>query len=120
MTSTITYSGGPVMAPRLTLIQSGRQKSTAGTVSHDILDGPAVHTLRPASAVTGELHHLFETYTAAKDCFEAHRLAAVFTVADPEVDLINFAYVVQGEPEIGIDEETQELWVVVVPYQVVG
>ena len=117
MSTTITYAGGPTMSPRLTLVESGQQTAAARTVSHDILDGPPVHTLRPAAPSTGTLHHLFDTYIEAKDCYEAHRLATVYTIADPDVDLINFQYVVQGELDIHIDEETQDAWVVLVPYQ---
>lgn len=117
----ITYDGGPTLRPTVALRRTASLRSAPRTVGHDILDGPEVYTLRPAAALKGVLVLGFTDETAARDCMEAHRLPAVFTVATDESDLIGFRYIViDGDLSCDIDEETAAGWVVSVPFQEVG
>jgi hypothetical protein len=119
MTTTITYPGGPAMVPTMPLAASGMLRARTRNVTHTILDGDPVHTLRRAEPATGTLRLLFDSETAALDCFTAHMLPAVFTVVDDDSALLNFDYIATDSPEIQIDEESLELWTVTVPVQVI-
>lgn len=117
--TTITYDGGPAIHPMLALIESYGVTSEARTVSHSILDGPPVHTLRPAGPDAGTLTLLFIDETPARDCYSAHKLAAVFAIADTTRALLNFRYVVAGELRMQLDSATRERWLVTIPFQAV-
>jgi hypothetical protein len=119
--TTITYAGGTAIVPDIAAVQSASLRSRSRVKSHEILDGPPVHTLRPASPSTGELRLVFDAAIAAADCYTAHQLPAVFTLTDPDVSVLNFRYVLQdgGEARLELDPDTQSTWVVVVPYQAV-
>lgn len=117
--TTITYDGGPIITPDLVDISSVTARSASRVVSHDILDGSPVHTLRPASPARGTLALVFVTETAARDCFEAHRVAAVFTMTSPDRALLNLRYVVTDDIDIALDEDTAAHWVITVRYEAV-
>lgn len=120
MTTSISYDGGATIRPTLALIETAALTSAPRTVVHDILDGPPVHTLRPASPTRGTLALGFVDETAATDCLRAHQLAAVFTITSDENALVNFQYVVTGaDLRIELDEESRAGWIVRVSYQAV-
>lgn len=115
MSTTITYDGGPTMTPDATELQSGTARSESRNVIHEILDGPPVYTLRAAGPRAGDLILRFRSEVAARDCFEAHRLATVFTLTSTTSRLPSFRYIVRDSPEI--EPAETGLWRVRVPYQ---
>lgn len=119
MSTTITYDGGQTLRPNVVNITSVTAASRARVVSHDVLDGPPVHTLRPAAPARGELELLFYSETAARDCFEAHRLAAVFTMESTDRALLNVKYIVTDDIDVTLDRDTASHWKVTVRYEAV-
>lgn len=118
MATTITYQGGNTITPSLVTIDTFDMATEPRTVVHDILDGPPVHTLRPAAPLTGTLQLLFRTEQAATDCMRSHRVPALFTVASTDRPVLNFDYVVTGGAiTLTIDAETASHWIVGVPFQ---
>jgi hypothetical protein len=115
---TVTYPGGMTITPTLALIDTASMSSTPRTVVHDILDGPPVHTLRPAAPLSGTLQLAFYTEQAATDAMLAHRTASLFTVTSTDNALLNFNYVVTGgDIRIALDPQTASGWVLSVPFQ---
>lgn len=117
MTTTITYDGGPAITPRLALIGSHERERQSRTVTHEILGGPPVFTLRPASTSTGTLMLLFTNEQDAADAYDAHELAAVFTITDTTRGALNFTYVVDGAIRSRLDPDTADTWRVEVQYR---
>ena len=114
----ITYDGGATMTPATALIDTASTSAEARTVLHDILDGPPVYTLRPASPVRGKLELGFLDEIDASDCRDAHMLASVFAIRSAEHRSLNFSYVVaDGDVELAAEDETRAGWIVTIPYQ---
>ena len=116
--TTVTYPGGPILTPTAVEVSSGAASSRSRVVSHEILDGPPVHTLRPAGPIRGTLALIFTDETDANDAFEVHRIPAVFTLATADRAFLNMTYVVtEGYVQIELDDETAAFWTVTVPFE---
>lgn len=117
--TTITYAGGITMQPTLTTISSYSLNSPSRIITHRILDGPAVHTMRDAGEMTGTLTLLFATEQAARDCFDQHRLATVMTISDEPRALLNMSYIVPEGRDVSVRLAALNTWEVVVPFEVI-
>jgi hypothetical protein len=115
MASTITQ-GGTTVTPELVLGYDSSR--TSGNIVHWILGRPDPDvTLRPARLRKGTLKLLFASESAAGTCFRLHGGAGVFVLADSDVESVGMRYVVDGNIDIGLDPQTQEMWLVSVAYQ---
>lgn len=118
MTTTISYPGGVTITPHLVLLGSGDVEVESRTITHDILDGAPVHTLRSARPQTGTLRLLFTSSASASAAQGALTAADVYTVASTDDPALNFRMVVRTV----IREQSEDaaaVWTVSIEYEAV-
>ena len=96
MTTTITYSGGVPVTGQLALHSSGDVTVTSRTITHEILDGAPVHTLRPAKPQTGTIKLLFSTSALAHNAVDALSAPDVYTVTSTDDESLNLRIVIRS------------------------
>lgn len=113
--TTITHSAG-VVTPRL--IDGYQARRETRTVVHDVLDRTAPDvTLRAPGPRVGSLRCLFPVQADAIAAFDVLGRREVFVLADADVPTVDMSFVVSGgDLGIELDDETRDLWWLVVPF----
>ena len=117
MSTSITHSSGTITPELINGYQASR---TTRSIVHDILNrsSPDI-TLRAAGLRRGQFRCLFREQADALTAYAALSIPQVLTIADPEVPAINMTFVVGPDGEdldIELDDETRDLWWIVVPF----
>lgn len=116
--STIT-DGATTVTPTLVLGHEVSRRSR--TVIHPILGRPDPDvTLREAALRRGTLRVLFPDAESAYVCFSMHAGLSVLTLTTPELPSASMSYVVDGDADLQLDEDTRERCVVEIPFQEVA
>lgn len=112
--TTISHAGG-VITP--TIVDGYQARREARTIVHPIVNrsNPDV-TLRAAGLRVGQLRCVFAVEAAAVDAFNVFAVPQVFALTDPDRAIGMSFVVADGEIEIGLDDETRDVWVIVVPF----
>lgn len=118
MTTTITYSGGITVTPDLALHGSADVEISSRTITHEILDGDPVHTLRPASPQTGTITLMFSTSARAHAAKEALTAPDVYTVASDDDASLNLRIIVRSV-RVAQHADDRHRWTVSVDYEAV-
>lgn len=113
--STITHAAG-VIVP----VVAGGWEATrpARSVVHEVLgrSDPDV-TLRPAGTRRGTLRLVFAAEADAADASVVLGRGEVFTFADPDRGTLGMSFVVaDGDVSLSLDDETRDVWIVLVPF----
>lgn len=113
---TTLTNGTDIVTPILvTGYESARE---AQTIVHRVLGRaePEV-VLQDASLRTGTLEMLFASEADALAAEQAHAVAAVWSLTDPDRDSLGMSYVVAGgDISRVLDDETRSYWFVSVPF----
>lgn len=119
MTTTITYSDGSTIRPMLVLLGSADVEVTSRSLTHEILDGPPVYTLRPTRPQTGTIKLLFGSSAAAHAARGALTAADVYTVSSDDDAALNLRFLVRTVRAEQHDEATS-IWTITIDYEAVG
>lgn len=104
-----------------TLVTEFTGSHASENILHPILLGQGFNvTFRPNRHRSGEFRLLFENRAAAFTAVATLRKAASFTFVDTDVPQLNMTFVVNGDIEIELDDESRAIWAVNVPYQAVN
>lgn len=115
----ITYPGGHPVTPDFVVVGSADAEIQSRSITHEILDGAPVHTLRPARPQTGTLTCLFSTSARAHGAKDALTAADVYTVTSTEDPALNRRMLVRSV-RVEQDAETAGVWVVRIDYEAVA
>lgn len=118
MTTTITYPGGTPIVPDFAALGSLNAEVVSRTITHEILDGPPVHTLQPAKPQTGTLLLEFSTATRAHAAKDRLTAAAVYTVISDDSPHFPGRIIVRRVTVT--QRDTASDWVVTVDYEEVN
>lgn len=118
MTTTISYSGGVTVTPDLALHASADVEIGSRTVTHEILDGAPVHTLRPARPKTGTIHLLFTSSARAHAAADALVAPDVYTVTSDDDVSLNLRIIIRS---VRVEQaaDARRNWAVHVGYEAV-
>lgn len=113
--TTLTHSTGSLMV----FVNGYEATREARTIVHPILNRsePDI-TLRPAGLRTGTLTLLIAEQADAVSAFGILSVPQVFTITDPDTPAIDMSFVTPEGGTIGIalDPETQDAWILTVPF----
>lgn len=116
MPTMLTYSGGSI-TPMFVAAGSANILSETRTITHEILDGAPVYTLRRALPVEGAFELLFSTVEEAHQAVGVLGAPEPFTVSSDESPVLNGRIIVlRAEVEQADDVD---VWVVTVEYRAV-
>lgn len=102
-------------SPQLVL---GYDTARAGrNIVHDLIGGGIAVALIKPRLRSGRLELLYPVEADAWACLALHGLETTFQLTDTDVPAIGMRYVLDGEIELRLDEQTQAVWIVTVPYQ---
>lgn len=118
MSTTITYPGGTPIVPTLAVLGSANVEVESRTITHEILDGPPVHTLRRTRPQTGELELLFVSSSAAHAAKDQLIAADVYTVTSTDDAALNLRIIIRS---VVVEQSTEiaTMWSVRVAYEAV-
>ncbi|CAH0262797.1 hypothetical protein SRABI98_03551 [Microbacterium sp. Bi98] len=119
MSTTLSYAGGTPIQPDFTVVGSGDAEIVSRTITHEILDGPPVHTMRPARPQTGTLELLFATSARAHQAKDRLTAAAVYTIVSTDSDDLPSRIIVRGL-RVSQHEDAAKIWTVYVDYEAVN
>lgn len=115
MATTITHSTGSIAA----FVNGYEAEREARTIVHLILNRsePDV-TLRAPGLRTGTLKLLIADQAEALTAYGILSVPQVFAIADPDTPAIDMSFVIPDGSPIGIalDPETQDAWILTVPF----
>lgn len=118
MSTTLTYAGGTPIEADFAVAGSGNAEVISRTISHEILDGPPVHTMRPARPQSGTLELLFTTSERAHLAKDRLTAAAVYTIVS--TDSLNLpSRIVVRTVRVSQHEDATKVWTVYVDYEAV-
>ena len=116
MTTTITYPGGITIRPDILVVGSGDAEVDGRSITHDILDGAPVHTLRTARPQTGRLTCTFSSSALAHEAKDALTAAEVYTVTSDDEEAVNGLRMLVRSVRVTQDTETGVVWFVRIDY----
>lgn len=115
---TITYSGGTPIVPDVAVAGSVDAEVVGRSITHDILDGPPVHTLRPTLPQTGTLELLFTSSSRAHAAKDRLGAAAIYTLTSTESANLPSRFIVRSVA-VKQGRTVARLWTVFVDYEAV-
>lgn len=87
-------------------------------IEDDLLNGDMAIALIAPRPGTGELTLLYDNETDARAGRSLHRVASAFALVDTDNPAANITYVLGPRGQtLSIDEDTQEMWALVVSYR---
>lgn len=117
MSTTISYAGGITIRPVFAVSGTGDVEITSRTITHDILDGAPVHTLRPARPRQGTLKLLFDSSTASHTAANALSAPAVYIVESDDDPTINMLRMIVRRISTEQQADADGLWLLSVDYE---
>ncbi|WP_067200121.1 hypothetical protein [Microbacterium sp. XT11] len=119
MSTIITYTGGTITPA---VVEGFEASRPARTIVHTILGRPDPDiTFRPAGLQRGTLTLVFPNGAQARAAEAALVVPRVFTLTDIDVPEVAMQFVVaDGDVTTRLDLETQQAWIVQVPFQEVA
>lgn len=118
MTTTLTYPGGTPIEPDFAALGSLNSEVVSRTITHEILDGPPVHTLQPAKPQTGTLHLEFSNAGRAHSAKDRLTAAAVYRITSTDSPHFPARIIVR---RVAIAQrDNAKAWVVSVDYEEVN
>ncbi|KQR43435.1 hypothetical protein ASF87_16730 [Microbacterium sp. Leaf161] len=118
MITSITYPGGTPIVPDITVVGSVDAEVVSRSITHEILDGPPVHTLRPSKPQTGTLRLLFTTSAKAHAAKDQLTAAAVYTISSTAGTNLPSRFVVRSVT-VTQSRAVANVWTVSVDYEAV-
>lgn len=115
MATTITHSTGTIVPAVVNGYEASRE---AKTIVHGVLNrsNPDV-TFRAPGLRVGQLRCIIATQADAITAFGILSLPQVFAITDPDTPAIGMSFVVAGgDLTIELDDETQSVWIITVPF----
>lgn len=119
MSTTITYPGGTTIRPDFAVTGSADAEIISRTITHEILDGPPVHTMRPARPQSGTLELLFKSSDRAHQAKDRLTAAAVYTIVSTDNSDLPSRIVVRSV-RVTQHEDATRIWTVYVDYEAVN
>lgn len=117
MTATITANNGAGTTTPLTVLSPYRSSQTSRNVIHDLIGGGIAVSLVPSRPRAGGLELLYLDEDSAVACLVLHRQPTTYTLEDTDAPSVSMTYVVDGDTEIALVEDTLAHWTVTVGYQ---
>lgn len=118
MSTILTYPGGSAIIADFAARGTADAEVVSRTITHEILDGPPVHTLRPAKPQTGTLTLLFSTEQTAHRAKDQLTAAAVFTITS--TDSANLpARIIVRTVRVEQHDRAEGVWTVLIDYEAV-
>lgn len=116
MVTVITHSTGTITPEVVNGFEAARE---ARTIVHNIIGRPDPDiTFRPAGLRKGTLTLVFATGAAATAAEAALAFPQVLALSDPDVPEVGMSFVVaDGDLDSKLDLDTQEVWLLDVPFQ---
>lgn len=99
------------------LVDGYEASLSSRNVIHDLIGGDIAVTLVAPRPRSGTLALVYAVEADAWAGFNLHAVTDTFTIASDEVSAVDMTYVVDGDVQIALDEETRTVWVVSVGYQ---
>lgn len=113
--TTIGHSEG-VISP--TIVDGYEATRTPRTIIHPILGREDDDvTFRPTSLRRGTLSLVFASEADARSAVAMLAVPQVLTLADPDVSIGMTFVVAEEDVQIGLDDETRDVWIVSVPFR---
>lgn len=98
-------------------IDGWSSSNASRNIVHQIIGGGEDDlSLFPASPRRGQIKAVFSSEADAETCRVLHLAPRTFTFATTDRDL-GIQYVVDGDVQVDLDDETRDLWVVTIPFR---
>lgn len=117
MTATISAGDGSGTTSPITVLSPYAAAYASRNVIHDLIGGGIAVSLVQPRPRSGILSLLYGTEADAIAGAQLHRAETTFTLTEDEPASISMSYVIDGDVEVALDDETLTVWIVSVGFQ---